>query len=82
MPGLFRPTVTTVRGAILEFHPTARLAEEYSDNFFQTSSQAQENFRTILGPGFTLFLNGARTFGALTTVLDLVHDTAPTAVTR
>jgi hypothetical protein len=77
MPGLFRPQVTTVRGATLEFHPTARLAEEYSDNFFQTSSQAQENFRTILGPGFTLFLNGARTFGALTTVLDLVHDTAP-----
>jgi hypothetical protein len=51
--------------------------EEYSDNFFQTSSGAEHNFRTALGPGFTLFLNGARTFGALTTTLDLVHDTAP-----
>jgi hypothetical protein len=77
MPGLLPPTVTTIRGATLEFHPTARLAEEYSDNFFQTSSHAEDNFRTILGPGFTLFLNGARTFGALSTTIDLVHDTAP-----
>jgi hypothetical protein len=77
MPGLLPPTVTSIRGATLEFHPTARLAEEYSDNFFQTSSHAEENFRTILGPGFTLFLNGARTFGALSTTIDLVHDTAP-----
>jgi hypothetical protein len=77
MPGLLPPTVTTIRGATLEFHPTLRLAEEYSDNFFQTSSHAEDNFRTILGPGFTLFLNGARTFGTLSTTLDLVHDTAP-----
>jgi hypothetical protein len=77
MPGLLPPTVTTIRGATLEFHPTARLSEEYSDNFFQTSSHSEENFRTILGPGFTLFLNGARTFGALSTTIDLVHDTAP-----
>ena len=27
MPGLLPPTVTTIRGAALEFHPTARLAE-------------------------------------------------------
>jgi hypothetical protein len=77
MPGLLPPTVTTIRGATLEFHPTLRLSEEYSDNFFQTSSNAQDNFRTILGPGFTLFLNGARTFGAMSTTIDLVHDTAP-----
>jgi hypothetical protein len=77
MPGLFPPTVTTIRGATLEFHPTLRLSEEYSDNFFQTSSGAEDNFRTTFGPGFTLFLNGARTYGALSTILDLVHDTAP-----
>jgi len=53
------------------------VAEEYSDNFFQTSSHSEENFRSTLGPGFVLLLRGARTFGAVSTTLDLVHDTAP-----
>jgi hypothetical protein len=73
---LFAPTVTTVRGALVEFHPTARTGLEYSDNFFQTTSHAEDNFRSILGPGFTLLLNGARTFGSISTTVDLVHDTA------
>lgn len=76
VPGAFAPTVTTVRGATLEFHPTARASLEYTDNFFQTTSHTEENFRSILGPGFTLSLNGARTFGTLSTTVDLVHDTA------
>lgn len=76
LPGAFAPTVTTLRGATLEFHPTARLSEEYSDNFFQTSSHAEDNFRSTLGPGFVILLNGARTFGSLSTTVDLVHDTA------
>lgn len=74
-PGLFGPTVTSFRGAALEFHPTLRAAGEYSDNFFQSSSGAQENFRSTLGPGFNLLLNGARTLGTLATTVDLVHDT-------
>lgn len=77
LPGAFAPTVATVRGATLEFHPTLRVAEEYTDNFYQTTSGSDENYRSIFGPGFTLFLNGARTFGTLSTTLDLVHDTAP-----
>ena len=76
LPGAFAPTITTVRGATLEFHPTARVSEEYSDNFFQTSSHAEDNFRSTLGPGFLILLNGARTFGSLITTVDLVHDTA------
>ena len=76
LPGAFAPTITTVRGGTLEFHPTLRASEEYSDNFFQTSSHAQDNFRSILGPGFIMLLNGARTFGSLSTTVDLVHDTA------
>ncbi|MEX2222015.1 MAG: hypothetical protein WEG40_09475 [Candidatus Rokuibacteriota bacterium] len=77
IPGAFAPTTAMVRGAFLEFHPTLRVSEEYSDNFFQTTSRAEDNFRSILGPGFTLLLNGARTFGTLSTTVDLVHDTAP-----
>lgn len=76
LPGAFAPTITTVRGATLEFHPTARLSEEYSDNFFQTSTHAEDNFRSTLGPGFVILLNGARTFGSLATTVDLIHDTA------
>jgi hypothetical protein len=76
VPGAFAPAVATVRGALLEFHPTARASLEYSDNFFQTTSRSEDNFRSILGPGFLLLLNGARTFGSLSTTVDLVHDTA------
>jgi hypothetical protein len=75
-PGAFAPTVATIRGATLEFHPTLHLGEQYTDNFFLTSTRTEENFRSIFGPGFTLLLNGARTFGALSTTVDLVHDTA------
>jgi hypothetical protein len=77
IPGAFRPTVASLRGTLLEFHPTLRLSEEYTDNFFQTTSRTEDNFRTTLGPGFILLLNGARTFGTLGATLDLVHDTAP-----
>lgn len=76
VPGAFAPTVARIRGATLEFHPTLRVAEEYSDNFFQTTTGSTENFRSTFGPGFTLLLNGARTFGTLSTTVDLVHDTA------
>jgi hypothetical protein len=76
IPGAFAPTVARIRGATLEFHPTARASEEYSDNFFQTTTGSTTNFRSTLGPGFTLLLNGARTFGTMTTTVDLVHDTA------
>jgi hypothetical protein len=74
--GAFAPTIASFRGATLEFHPTLRASEEYSDNFFQTTSHSEENFRSTLGPGFTLLMNGARTFGTLSTTIDLVHDTA------
>lgn len=77
IPGAFTATTTTFRGGTLEFHPTLRLSEEYSDNFFQTTSRTQENFRSIVGPGFRLLLNGARTFGTAALIVDLVHDTAP-----
>src|SRR5262249_26478268 len=65
------------RGVGIQLRPTLRLSEEYSDNFFQATSGAQDNFRTIFGPGFTLTMNGARTFATLSTTVDLIHDTAP-----
>jgi len=79
IPGAFAPTVLSLRGGTVEFHPTLRVSEEYSDNFFQTSSHAEDNFRSTLGPGFTILMKGARTFGTLSAVVDLVHDTAKNA---
>ncbi len=76
LPGAFPATVRTFRGGTLELHPTLHVSEAYSDNFFQTSIKTEENFRSIFGPGFLLLLNGARTFGTLSTTLDLAHDTA------
>ena len=76
IPGAFSATTTTFRGATFEFHPTLRLSEEYSDNFFQQTSHSEENFRSILGPGFRILMNGARTFGTAGLTVDLVHDTA------
>jgi len=75
LPGAFAPTVATLGGATLEFHPTLRVSEEYSDNFFQTTSRSEENFRSTLGPGFLMLLRGARTFGTVSATVDLVHDT-------
>ncbi len=77
IPGASSATTTTFRGATLEFHPTLRVSEEYSDNFFQQTSHSEQNFRSILGPGFRLLINGARTFGTAGLTVDLVHDTAP-----
>jgi hypothetical protein len=75
LPGAFAPTVATLGGATLEFRPTLRVSEEYSDNFFQTTSRSQENFRSTLGPGFLILMRGARTLGTVSTTVDLVHDT-------
>jgi len=76
VPGLFAPTVANFRGTALEFHPTLRLSEQWTDNFFQTTTRTEQNFRSIFGPGFTLVLNGARTVGAVALTVDLAHDTA------
>ncbi len=76
IPGAFAPTVANFRGTALEFHPTLHLSEQWSDNFFQTTTQTEQNFRSILGPGFTLLLNGARTRGIVSLTVDLAHDTA------
>jgi hypothetical protein len=76
LPGAFGPNIATFRGTALEFHPTLHLGEQYTDNFFEATSGAETNYRSILGPGFVGLLRGARTFGVLSVTGDLVHDTA------
>jgi len=75
LPGAFAPTVATLGGATFEFRPTLRVSAEYSDNFFQASSGAQDNLRSTVGPGFLMLMRGARTLGTVSTTVDLVHDT-------
>jgi len=65
--------------ALFEFHPSLRLSEEYSDNFFLQAGRGAENFRTTVGPGFTALANTAKTQGAASARLDVSFDTASEA---
>ncbi|MGH7391419.1 MAG: hypothetical protein ACREM3_18460, partial [Candidatus Rokuibacteriota bacterium] len=61
--------------AVFEIHPGATVSGEYSDNFFQTSGDRRDNFRTTLSPGLTLFINSPVTKGTIAGTFSLAHDT-------
>ena len=75
-PGPFFSGLPTTPIAAFEFHPSLLLREEYSDNFFLEPGGGPSNFRTTLGPGFTLFANTAKTQGTASGRLDFTFDTA------
>jgi hypothetical protein len=51
--------------------------ETWTDNFNQTATNKQQDFRTILGPGVNLLINGPTTKGILSGNAGLTYDTAP-----
>ena len=53
------------------------LSEQWTDNFNQTASNKQTNFRTTLGPGGNFVVNGPTTKGFLSGNAGLTYDTAP-----
>src|SRR5262249_1905183 len=59
---------------LFEFHPSVGLSEQYSDNFFLTSSNKTSNFRTTLSPGLLVGINGPKTRGTLSTSLNVAQD--------
>lgn len=75
-PSPFFSGLPAVPVAAFEFHPSLLLREEYSDNFFLEPGRGTENFRTTIGPGFSLFANTARTQGTVSGRLDIAFDTA------
>jgi hypothetical protein len=64
-------------GKLFEVHPTLSLTETWYDNFDLTSSgKRQENYRTTLGLGMNLLVNGALTRGGLSGSSGITYDTA------
>jgi len=74
-PGPFVSGLPLTPVAAFEFHPTLLLREEYSDNFF-LERHGVENFRTVIGPGFTLLANTPKTQGSVNGRMDFTIDTA------
>jgi hypothetical protein len=53
------------------------VSETWTDNFNQTATNRQQNFRTVLGPGMHLLIDGPTTKGSLSGNAGLTYDTAP-----
>jgi hypothetical protein len=47
----YHPTAARVARPTFELFPAARLFEEFTDNFNETPTNRQSNFRTGLSPG-------------------------------
>ncbi len=62
--------------ATFELHSSLRLTEEFTDNFFLSSRNRQENLRTSLSPGLNLLINSPFTKGTVAYNLTLAHDSA------
>ena len=60
-----------------ELNPAVYVTEQWTDNFNQTATNKQTNYRTIVGPGGTLVINGPSTKGFITGNAGLTYDTAP-----
>ena len=71
---LFDPP--TRPGATYELHYSLGVSEEYSDNFNLSKTDKESNFRTVISPGATLLINGARTRGRLSFTPSLAYDSS------
>lgn len=86
------PTIPSVRtppplplalraSQLFEFQLGTDLVEEYSDNFFLSSTLEIENYRTLLVPRGTMFLHGPNLEGLLSTRLSTAWDSSTKEVT-
>jgi hypothetical protein len=71
---LFDPP--TRPGATYELRYSLGVTEEYTDNFNLTKTDKESNFRTLISPGVTLLINGARTFGRLSFTPSFSYDSS------
>jgi len=80
LPGNLPAALSTFStGRLIEFHPTVLVSESWTDNFFQTPTDKQSDFRTVIGPGGVLMVNGATTKGTLQGNAGLTYDTTPSS---
>src|SRR5262249_22526959 len=76
LPTLAPGLLTVGAGKLFEVHPTLSLTEEWTNNFNQTSTNMQEDWRTVFGPGAIVLINGPTTKGSLAANAGLTYDTA------
>ncbi len=78
-PGALPANFAVAFGArkMFEFIPTLSVSEQWTDNFNQTASNKQTNFRSTVGPGGNFIINGPTTKGTISSNAGLTYDTAP-----
>ena len=77
LPGAPPAILEAVEGRkLLEFNFNPNVSETWTDNFNLTSSNKQQNFRTTLGLGGNVLINGATTRGSVTGQAGLTNDSA------
>jgi hypothetical protein len=73
-PPAIRQTLEGRKLFELDFNPN--VTETWTDNFNLTSSNKQQNFRTTLGLGTNVLINGATTKGSVAGQAGLTYDSA------
>jgi hypothetical protein len=79
LPPLLPPPAPPGTKRPFEFHPTVGLSEQYSDNFFLTSTNRTENYRTTLNPGFLVGINDPRASGTVSASAGITQDSVDSA---
>jgi hypothetical protein len=64
---------------LFQFNPTLSVSETWTDNFTQTATDKLTNYRTVIGPGANVLINGPTTKGFLTSNAGFTYDTAPSS---
>jgi hypothetical protein len=76
-PGALPPALLTLGGGkLFSLYPTLSLSETWTDNWNQTATHRLTNYRTTVGPGINLLINGPSTKGSLSGNAGLTYDTA------
>jgi len=69
--------VTNLNGRkLFELYVNPNLTEQWTDNFNFTTNHKQENYRTSLGLGGVVLVNGATTKASISSNVALAYDTA------
>jgi len=63
-------------GKLFDFNLNPNISETWTDNFNQTAQNKQENYRTVLGLGANLLINGATTKGFISSNAGLTYDSS------
>jgi hypothetical protein len=76
-PGEIPPGLLNLgAGKLFTFQPTLLVSEMWTDNFNFSSTDRQTDYRTVIGPGANLLINGPTTKGTISGTWGFTYDTA------